>query len=93
MAKEEKTNLYLLSIVAIVAIVGIVVLILNSGAGSVSLSSDDLSGQAIATLSSGDAESGTSSNSEVTTLKPIPNSAKCFTCNKRGKCGPPVIDC
>ncbi len=46
MAKEQKTNLYLLSIVAIVAIVGIVVLILNSGAGSVSLSSDDLSGEA-----------------------------------------------
>ncbi|MBI5002851.1 hypothetical protein HZC31_05670 [Candidatus Woesearchaeota archaeon] len=41
MAKEQKTNLYLLSIVAIVAIVGIVVLILNSGAGSVSLNSDD----------------------------------------------------
>src|SRR3989338_1626810 len=49
MAKEQKTNLYLLSIVAIVAIVGIVVLILNSGAGSVSLSSDDLSGEAIKT--------------------------------------------
>lgn len=47
MAKEQKTNLYLLSIVAIVAVVGIVVLILNSGAGSVSLSSDDLSGEAI----------------------------------------------
>ncbi len=46
MAKEQKTNLYLLSIVSIVAIVGIVVLILNSGAGSVSLSSDDLSGEA-----------------------------------------------
>ena len=46
MAKEQKTNLYLLSIVAIVAIVGIVVLILNSGAGSVSLSSNDLSGEA-----------------------------------------------
>ena len=47
MAKEkgEKTNLYLLSIVAIVAIVGIVVLILNSGAGSVSLSDSDLSGE------------------------------------------------
>ena len=47
MAKEkgEKTSLYLLSIVAIVAIVGIVVLILNSEAGSVSLSSDDLSGE------------------------------------------------
>ena len=47
MAKEQKTNLYLLSIVAIVAIVGIVVLVLNSGAGSVSLSSDDLSGEAL----------------------------------------------
>lgn len=48
MAKEkgEKTNLYLLSIVAIVAIVGIVVLILNSSTGSISLSSDDLSGEA-----------------------------------------------
>ena len=51
MAKEkgEKTNLYLLSIVSIVAIVGIAVLILNSGAGSVSLSGDDLSGEAIKT--------------------------------------------
>ncbi len=55
MAKEkgEKTNLYLLSIVAIVAIVGIVVLILNSGTGSVSLSDSDLSGQAIAMKTSG----------------------------------------
>ncbi len=53
MAKEQKTNLYLLSIVAIVAIVGIVVLILNSGAGSVSLSSDDLSGEAVKALKSG----------------------------------------
>ncbi len=37
MAKKisgEKTNLYLLSIVAIVAVVGVVVLVLNSGAGS-----------------------------------------------------------
>ena len=53
MAKKEagekggKTNLYLLAIVAIVAIVGIVVLILNSGSSGISLSSDDLSGQAI----------------------------------------------
>ena len=43
---KEKTNLYLLSIVGIVAIVGIVVLVLNSGAGSVSLSTEDLSGEA-----------------------------------------------
>ncbi|MBI5003198.1 hypothetical protein HZC31_07470 [Candidatus Woesearchaeota archaeon] len=46
---KEKTNLYLLSIVAIVAIVGIVVLVLNSGAGSVSLSDSDLSGEAVGT--------------------------------------------
>ncbi len=32
--KGDKTNLYLLSIVAIVAVVGVVVLVLNSGAGS-----------------------------------------------------------
>ena len=44
---KEKTNLYLLSIVGIVAIVGIVVLVLNSGAGSVSLSTEDLSGEAV----------------------------------------------
>lgn len=49
MAKEknEKTNLYLLVIVGIVAVVGIVVLVLNSGIGSTSLSSSDVSGQAI----------------------------------------------
>ena len=40
MAKEEKTNLYLLSIVGIVAIVGIVVLVLNSGTGGMYVSSD-----------------------------------------------------
>lgn len=42
---EQKANLYLLAIVAIVAVVGIVVLVLNSG--GVSVSSDDLSGQAL----------------------------------------------
>ncbi len=49
MAKQEsgeKTNLYLLAIVGIVAVVGIVVLN-SSGTGSVSWSSDDLSGQAV----------------------------------------------
>lgn len=46
MVKGEKTNLYLLSIVAIVAVVGIVVMILNASAGSISLSSDDLTGEA-----------------------------------------------
>ncbi|MEK6827780.1 MAG: hypothetical protein AABX78_00360, partial [Nanoarchaeota archaeon] len=44
---EQKANLYLLAIVAIVAVVGIVILVLNSGTGSVSLSSDDLAGEAI----------------------------------------------
>ncbi|MEK6921452.1 MAG: hypothetical protein AABX82_06205 [Nanoarchaeota archaeon] len=40
MAKEEKTNLYLLAIVGIVAVVGIVVMILNSRAESVSTIED-----------------------------------------------------
>ena len=48
MEKEEKTNLYLLSIVGIVAIVGIVVLVLNAGTGSMSYDSEDLTGEAIA---------------------------------------------
>ena len=49
MAKEGKeTNVYLLAIVSIVAIVGIVILVLNIGSsGTVSMSSDDLSGQAV----------------------------------------------
>lgn len=49
MAKEkgEKTNLYLLAIVGIVAVVGIVVLVLNAGSESVTLSSDDLSGETL----------------------------------------------
>ena len=47
MAKEQKTNLYLLAILGIVAIVGIVVLILNSGTGGMSYSSDDLSGEEV----------------------------------------------
>ncbi len=48
MAKLEKSNLYLLSIVGIVAVVGIVVLVLNGGgSSSLSLSSDDLSGEAL----------------------------------------------
>lgn len=90
MAKEkgEKTNLYLLSIVAIVAIVGIVVLVLNSGAGSVSLSSDDLSGQAIRTMGSSSSMGSTSDSISATTL-----SNKCMTCHDNGKCGPPIYDC
>jgi len=47
MAKKKSKNnqnLFLLAIVAIVAVVGIVVLILNSG--SVSLSNEDLAGEA-----------------------------------------------
>ena len=63
MAKGEKTNLYLLSIVAIVAIVGIVVLILNSGAGSVSLS-DDLSGEAFKVSKMSDCKTGTVMNAQ-----------------------------
>lgn len=49
MAKEGKgINLYLLAIVCIVAIVGIVMLVLNIGSsGTISLSSDDVSGQAV----------------------------------------------
>ncbi len=43
---KEKVNLYLLAIVAIVAVVGIVVLVMNAGTTALSLSSDDLSGQA-----------------------------------------------
>ncbi len=43
---KEKVNLYLLAIVAIVAVVGIVVLVLNSGTSSLSISDEDLSGQA-----------------------------------------------
>ncbi len=43
---QEKVNLYLLAIVAIVAVVGIVVLVMNAGTTALSLSSDDLSGQA-----------------------------------------------
>lgn len=45
MASEEKSNLYLLSIVGIVAVVGIVVLVLNSS-GGLSVS-NDLTGQAL----------------------------------------------
>ena len=74
MAKEQKTNLYLLSIVAIVAIVGIVVLILNSGAGSVSLSSDDLSGEAFKKISTVSSSSGSDS-----ILSPI-DAATCWQC-------------
>ncbi len=49
MAKEGKgTNQYLLAIVSIVAIVGLVILVLNIGSsGTVSVSSTDLSGQAV----------------------------------------------
>ncbi len=52
MAKEQKTNLYLLSIVGIVAIVGIVVLVLNAGTGGMYVSSGDLSGEAVKSGSS-----------------------------------------
>ena len=45
LAKEEKTNLYLLAIVGIVAVVGIVVLILNSESASVDVEKD-LTGEA-----------------------------------------------
>ena len=44
MVKQDQASMYLVAIVGIVAVVGIVVLILNS-AGSVSLSSDDSSGE------------------------------------------------
>lgn len=45
--KLEKRNLYLLAIVGIVAVVGIIVLILGRGSSS-TLSTSDISGQAIA---------------------------------------------
>lgn len=52
MAKHgDKTNLYLLAIVGIVAVVGVVMLILNSGTASISLSENDLSGEAISLTS------------------------------------------
>jgi hypothetical protein len=46
MMAKEKINLYLLAMLAIVAVVGIVVLVLGAETSSLSLSSDDLSGQA-----------------------------------------------
>jgi hypothetical protein len=46
--ENEKTNLYLLSIVGIVAVVGIVVLVLNTGRlNSFSLGDNDVTGQAL----------------------------------------------
>ncbi len=44
--KLEKMNLYLLVTVGIVAVVGIVVLVLNSQRESISINSDDLTGEA-----------------------------------------------
>ncbi|MEK6867347.1 MAG: hypothetical protein AABX98_00850 [Nanoarchaeota archaeon] len=45
--KSAETNQYILAIIAIVAIVGIVLLMGNSGSSSLSLGSNDISGQAI----------------------------------------------
>ncbi len=83
MAKEQKTNLYLLSIVAIVAIVGIVVLILNSGTGSVSLSSDDLSGEALKVGSTFTLSTSGSSGPSFTL-----NAGACSACGNNCICCP-----
>jgi len=58
MAGKDKTSLYLLSIVSIVAIVGIVVFILNNNGSTSFSASANLAGQATASATCSDTDSG-----------------------------------
>lgn len=86
---EQKANLYLLAIVAIVAVVGVVVLVLN--AGGVSVSSADLSGEALKVKSVSDLSSvktikiGTGSKAIVVQATDCGDSCEVCGCDSNGE--------
>lgn len=92
MAKEQKTNLYLLAIVGIVAVVGIVVLVLNAGSGTVYVSDEDLSGEAYKTKTAlkpgmaavGTITIGTGSDAVVVSASDCGDSCDICGCDAKG---------